>query len=176
MTHFFWFVMYFCHGKQLCLAVSLISTAANSAWNGELGDKCRQRCAETVVGWREGTNGTGKGCRVYTSDARLVSHDCIFFSGWFIKAQHLWCPRNQVSGLRCLFYYSSMPLKYCAWSNMWTLVVCHIGRDTARLLGRNVRSPIGWRSFLEVVGSHWVKELQMICAPSDFFGVWISVT
>lgn len=54
---------------------------------------------------------------------------------------------------------------------MWTLVVCHIGRDTARLLGRNVRSPIGWRSFLEVVGSHWVKELQMICAPSDFFGV-----
>lgn len=104
---FFWFVMYFCHGKQLCLAVSLISTAANSAWNGELGDKCRQGCAETVVGWQEGTNGTGKGCRVYTGDARLVSHDCIFFSGWFIKAQHVWCPRNQVSGLRCFFYYSS---------------------------------------------------------------------
>lgn len=70
----------------------------------------------------------------------------------------------------------AMPLEYCAWSNMWTLVVCHIGRDTARLLGRNVRSSTGWRSFLEVVGSHWVKELQMICAPSDCFGVWISVT
>lgn len=40
----------FCHCKQLCLAVSLISTAANSAWDGEFGVKRRQGRAETVVG------------------------------------------------------------------------------------------------------------------------------
>lgn len=49
-------VMHFVIAKQLCLAVSLISTAANSAWDGEFRVKCRQGCAGTVMGWREGTD------------------------------------------------------------------------------------------------------------------------
>ena len=54
----------FCLSKQLCLAVSLISTAANSAWDGGLGVERRQGCTETVVEWQEGTDGRGKGCKV----------------------------------------------------------------------------------------------------------------
>lgn len=55
----------FCNSEQLCLAVSLISTAANSAWDGEFRVKCRQ--GWTVVGWQEGTDGgKGKGYKVYT--------------------------------------------------------------------------------------------------------------
>lgn len=53
-----WIDMYF--SKKLCLTVSLISTAANSAWNGEFRVKCRQGCTGTVVGWKEGK--CGKGC------------------------------------------------------------------------------------------------------------------
>lgn len=98
-----------CHRKQLCLAVSLISTAANSAWDGEFRVKCRQGCSETVVGWQEGTDG-GKG-KVCTCTLVMIhlfifaAHDYVFSVGWFIKTQHVWCPGNQVSGLSILYYY-----------------------------------------------------------------------
>lgn len=59
-----WIGMYF--SEQLCLAVSLISTAANSAWNGEFRVKCRQGCAGTVVGWHKGTCGKREGLHSYT--------------------------------------------------------------------------------------------------------------
>lgn len=56
----------FCYGKQLCLAVSLISTAANSAWDGEFRVECGQQgCAGSVVGWQEGTDGKREGRHFY---------------------------------------------------------------------------------------------------------------
>ena len=43
-------VVRFVIAKQLCLAVPLISTAANSAWDGELGVERRHGRAEAAVG------------------------------------------------------------------------------------------------------------------------------
>lgn len=99
-----WIGMYF--SEQLCLAVSLISTAANSAWNGEIRIKCRKGVAGTVVGWQEGTYGKGEWLlMIHVSNLRLAAHAYTFSVGWFVKVQSLWCPRNQVSSVNALFWY-----------------------------------------------------------------------
>lgn len=75
-------------------AVSLISTAANSAGDGELGVERRQRRAGAAVGWQEGTRGKKKWV---TLVIRIAAHGFAFFTGGFIQCQHMWRPRNKVS-------------------------------------------------------------------------------